>query len=123
MCASLDPQIQNDNSRRKKLVIILAVSIFFVVCLLWVLVMRFGFLDFNARWISGTHTYNASGDETSKQEGGQSLSEVWNEASDTIGASWNTFMKTMDALTQKDEEAMQNNTSTKQEETATNTSL
>lgn len=78
------------NEQQRKRVFILAVVVVFAALLgIWILVIQFGFIDIQSSWMSGTHTYSASG--TPESTDLSPLREKWDQAKNALGNAWNNL--------------------------------
>ncbi len=78
-----------DEHRRKRIFIWSVVVVFCVLLGGWIIAIQLGFVDTQASWMSGTHTYSASG--TPQSTDFSPLRDKWNQAKDAVGNAWNSL--------------------------------
>ena len=87
-------EVRRADARRQRRVLMFMVIIsFVVVCVAWYAVIRFGFIDWSGEWISGTHTYTASGTLESSGPDTTIIGEKWNEIKDAMGNAFGDMKK------------------------------
>lgn len=87
-------EVRRADARRQRRVLMFMVIIsFVVVCVAWYAVIRFGFIDWSGEWISGTHTYTASGTLESSGPDTSIIGEKWNEIKDAMGNAFGDMKK------------------------------
>ncbi len=87
-------EVRRADARRQRRVLMFMVIIsFVVVCVAWYAVIRFGFIDWSGEWISGTHTYNASGTLESSGPDTTMIGEKLDEIKNAVGNAFGDMRK------------------------------
>ena len=82
-----------DAARQRRVLVSIVVTFFVIICIVWYVVIRLGFIDWSGEWISGTHTYTASGTLESSGPDTTVIGEKWDEIKNAVGNAFGDMRK------------------------------